>query len=263
MGGLFDLTGKVVLVTGGNSGMGLGFAQGCAMQGADIVIWGRRADKNAEAAEELRKLGARNVWHDEVDVASETEVVAAVPRAVARAGRIDCAFVNAGILSMAPSFPDMTSEMYDELLAVSQHGSFYTMREVCRHMRDRAEKGDKGGSIVTCGSLSVFLGLPGLAHYGAAKGALASMMKSVAAEMAAYEVRANMVAFGAFQTKASASEGDYSSDESLAYITNATPMRRLGVLSDIHGLAAYFASDASSFHTGDIVTLDGGRMIHF
>lgn len=262
MGQMFDLTGKVVLVTGGNSGIGRGFAQGCARRGATVVIWGRRADKNAEAAEELLSLGAPNVYCDQVDVSVEDEVVDGVLSAVERAGRIDCAFANAGIMSQAASFPDLTSQMYHELLSVSQHGAFYTLREVCRHMRDRAERGDRGGSLVICGSLSIFLGIPGLEHYGAAKGALAAMLKSVAAEMGAYDVRANMIAFGAFLTK-EATDNDLASEQSLAGIIQATPLSRLGKLSDIHGLAAYLASDESVFHSGDIITLDGGRMVHF
>ena len=263
MSALFDLSGKVVLVTGGNSGIGLGFAQGCARNGAELVIWGRRAEKNALAADELRALGAPEVYADEVDVRSERAVIDGVARAVERAGRIDCAFVNAGILSVAPSFMDMTSETYHDLLAVSQHGGFYTLREVCRHMRDRAERGQPGGSIVICGSLSIFAGIAGLEHYGAAKGALAAMLKGVAVEMAPYGARANMIAFGAFLTEQSGAAEDLGSEEGLATLTNATPMRRLGQLSDIHGLAVYFASDASVFHTGDIVTLDGGRMANF
>lgn len=263
MSELFDLTGKVVLVTGGNSGMGLGFAQGCARQGARLVIWGRRAEKNASAADELRALGAADVYTDEVDVRSEREVVEGVSRAVERAGRIDCAFVNAGVLSVASSFMDMTSETYHDLLAVSQHGGFYTMREVCRHMRDRAQRGRRGGSIVICGSLSIFAGIAGLEHYAAAKGALAAMLKGVAVEMAPYEVRVNMIAFGAFLTEQSGAAGDLGGEEGLSALVAATPMKRLGRLSDIHGAAVYFTSDASAFHTGDIVTLDGGRMANF
>src|ERR1700677_2136977 len=165
MAGLFDLTGKVVLVTGGNNGLGLGFARGCARHGADLVIWGRNQDKNRSAAAELSTLGAGRVFSDGVDVRDESAVSTGMARAVGWAGRIDCAFANAGIASVAPSFPDMTSEMYHELMATNLHGAFYTLREVARHMRARAQAGDPGGSIVVCGSLSIFAGRQGLQHY--------------------------------------------------------------------------------------------------
>src|SRR5579862_7512125 len=91
-------------------------------------------------------------------------------------------FVNAGITSRASSFPEMTSEMYHELLAVNLHGAFYTLRAAARHMRDRALAGEPGGSIVICGSLSIIHGLEGMEHYAGAKGALAAMVKSLAVE---------------------------------------------------------------------------------
>jgi NAD(P)-dependent dehydrogenase (short-subunit alcohol dehydrogenase family) len=257
MSGLFDLTGKVVLSTGGNSGLGLGFASGCAKQGADIVIWGRRADKNEEAANSLRALGAPNVWCEEVDVSLEDEVIQGFARTVQRAGRVDCVFANAGFSSMAPSFPDMTSEMYHALLATNQHGAFYTLREASRHMRARAQAGDPGGSIVVCGSLSIFSGIQGLEHYAAAKGALAAMVKGLAVELGQYKVRTNMIAFGFINTAMTDSPQTVAIAKMMA---DRTPLKRVGQLADIEGLSVYFASDASSFHSGDIVVLDGGRM---
>ena len=257
MSALFDLTGKVVLVTGGNSGIGLGFAEGCAQQGADIMIWGRRAEKNKEAAAGLKSLGARNVYYDEVDVSNEDDVIKATARTVERAGRIDGVFANAGGVSMASSFADMTSEMYHGLLATNLHGAFYTLRESCRHMRDRTEKGDRGGSIVICGSLAIFTGIQGMEHYGAAKGALASVMKGIATEMGQYGVRANVVAFGLIETEMVDTPAGHAALQATA---DRTPLKRTGILADIHGIAAYLVSDASAFHTGDIITIDGGRM---
>jgi NAD(P)-dependent dehydrogenase (short-subunit alcohol dehydrogenase family) len=257
MAGLFDLTGKVVLVTGGNNGLGLGFARGCARQGADLVIWGRNLARNRSADAELTALGAGRVFSDGVDVRDESAVSAGMARAIERAGRVDCAFANAGIASVAPSFPDMTSEMYHELMATNLHGAFYTLREVARHMRARAQAGDPGGSIVVCGSLAIFAGRQGLQHYAAAKGALASMVKGLATELGQYGVRANMIAPGAIRTGFTEGPDREAMEKRVASIT---PLGRVGQIDDIQGLAVYFASDASSFHTGDIVVLDGGRL---
>lgn len=256
--GLFDLTGKVVVSTGANSGIGLGFLQGCAKQGADVVVWGRRADRNAEALAALKAMGAGRTHAEAVDVADEAAVVRAMASTVAALGRVDCVFANAGISSIAPSFPDMTSEMYHGLLATNLHGAFYTLREASRHMRDRARAGDPGGSIVACGSLSIFQGYQGMEHYAAAKSGVAAMIKSLAVEMGQYKVRANMIAAGFIRTGMTDSERGEAVARQMA---ETTPLGRAGEISDIEGLAAYLASDASSFHTGDIMVLDGGRLV--
>jgi NAD(P)-dependent dehydrogenase (short-subunit alcohol dehydrogenase family) len=256
--GLFDLSGKVVLSTGANSGIGLGFLQGCAKMGADVVVWGRRAEKNAEALAALKALGAGRAHAEAVDVADEAATIAAFASTVKAMGRVDCVFANAGISSMAPSFPDMTTEMYRQLLDVNLHGAFFTLREASRHMRDRAQARDPGGSIVACGSLTNFQGYQGLEHYGAAKCGVAAMIRGLAVEMGQYGVRANMIACGFFRTGMT----DSPQAEAVArQMAEVTPLRRAGEVADIEGAAAYLASDASSFHTGDILVLDGGRLI--
>lgn len=136
---LFDLTGKVALVTGGNSGLGFSYATGLAEAGADVVIWGRRADRNRQAAEQLRAHGGR-VAAREVDVTSESEVAAGIAAAVEEMGRIDTLVINAGIVSVTPLI-EMPSERYHDLLNVNQHGVFYTLREGAKHMVRRSEAG--------------------------------------------------------------------------------------------------------------------------
>ena len=257
--GLFDLTGKVVLATGANSGIGFGFLMGCAKQGADVVIWGRRADKNTEALEALKAAGAGRTHAEAVDVSDEQAVIDAFASSLKAMGRVDCVFANAGFTSRADSFADMPSETYHALINTNQHGVFYTLREAARHMRERAQAGDPGGSIAVCGSLSIFHGVQGMPHYGAAKGAAMAMMKNLALEMGPYKVRANMVAPGMIIT--GISEGLKSNPEMLARFESATPLKRVGYPEDFEGVGAYLASDASSFHTGDIIVIDGGRMI--
>lgn len=255
---LFDLTGKVVLATGANSGLGLAFLRGCAKFGADVVVWGRRADRNAAAIAELRDLGAPRAHAEAVDVSVEAEVERAMASTLAAMGRVDCVFANAGIVSGAPSIVDLTSEMYHELLAVSLHGGFYTLRAAARHMRERAQAGDSGGSIVICGSLSIFQGLPGMEHYAAAKGAMAAIMKSLAVELGPYGVRANMLAVGFIVTGLMDNHPD--TESVVQDYARRAPLGRCGELSDIEGPAVYLASDASSWHSGDILVLDGGRL---
>ena len=102
--GLFDLTGRVVLATGANSGIGLGFLQGCAKQGADVVVWGRRSEKNAAAQRVLQGLGAPRTHAEEVDVSDDAAVDVAFASTLKAMGRVDCVFANAGLTSRAPSF---------------------------------------------------------------------------------------------------------------------------------------------------------------
>lgn len=258
--GMFDLTGKVVLSTGANSGIGLAFLHGCAKQGADVVLWGRRTDKNAEAVESLKALGAPRVHAEAVDVSDEAAVEAAFASTLKAMGRVDCVFANAGYQDKAPSFPDMTSEMYHNLLNVNLHGGFYTLRAATRHMRDRAQAGDPGGSIVVCGSLTLFQGRQGMEHYAAAKGALSVMVKGLAVEMGQYGVRANMIAPGMILTGMTSDNPH--TESIIKHFSAITPLQRPGYMLDIEGPAAYLASDASAFHTGDILIVDGGRSVN-
>ena len=253
----WDLNGKVVLVTGGNSGIGLGFAQGIAKAGGDVVIWGRRAAKNEEAAAKLRALGAK-VLVQVVDVADEAAVVAGMAEAVKTMGRIDGVIANAGIMNAAKSFTDMTGDFFQTLIAINQFGAFYTAREGARHMKVRAEAGDPGGSILFCASLSALTGSVAMQHYNASKGAMAAMARGIAVEMGKYGIRCNTVCPGytISETVKDTGPGTPLGDQ----VRERNPLGRFGTAEDFEGIAVYFMSDASRFHTGDLVKVDGGWM---
>ena len=252
---LFDLTGKVALVTGANSGLGVGFATGLAKCGADLVIWGRRPEQNRQAAANLSRYGGK-VFDQQVDVSSEQAVVKAMAGAIETMGRLDCVVSNAGVATSQP-FHEMTTETYMSLLAINQHGGFFTLREAVRHMKQRADDGDSGGSLIVCGSLSISRGVPGMAHYGAAKGALASMVRSIAVEYGRYGIRANMVAPGSIYTGVMGGIPE----EQLpltSRLQEKNPIAGWGYPEDVEGIAAYLASDAARYHTGDVIVVDGG-----
>ena len=253
---LFDLTGKVVLVTGANSGLGFGFASGVAKCGGDVVVWGRRAEKNEEAAEHLLAMGAGRVHTQCVDVSSEDQVTRATTEAIDAMGRIDGLVANAGFSTMRP-FHEMTTQDYEAMLAVSQHGGFFTLREGVRHMKARADAGDPGGSVIVCGSLTNIFGHRDLAHYAAAKGAMAAIMRCLAVEYGNDGIRANMVCAGLFYT---GMLGGVPEDQ-LPYtdvLREKNPIPRWGYPADIEGITAYLMSDCSSYHTGDLIVIDGG-----
>ncbi len=253
----WDMSGKVVVITGGNSGIGLGFARGIAKAGGSVVIWGRRAEKNEEAAAELRALGAK-VLSQAVDVSDEAAVIASMAEAVEKMKRVDGVIANAGIMNAAKSFIDMTGEFYRRLIEINQFGAFYTAREGARHMRARAEAGDPGGSIVFCASLSALTGSVAMQHYNASKGAMAAMARGIAVEMGKYGIRCNTVCPGytISDTVKDTGPGTPMGDQ----VRERNPLGRFGTAEDFEGVGVYFMSDASRFHTGDLVKIDGGWM---
>jgi NAD(P)-dependent dehydrogenase (short-subunit alcohol dehydrogenase family) len=254
----FNLAGKVALITGGNRGIGLGMAKALAQSGADIVIWGSNAGHNTTAQGELDKLGVR-VLAQQVDVADEAAVVAAMAEAVAAMGRVDTVIANAGIGGGARSFSEMSADIWRRVLSVNLDGVFFTCREACKHMAARAQAGDPGGSIAVTASLAAIEGAARNEAYAATKGGVISMMKAIAVEHARYGVRANAILPGWIATDMTA---DAQSAPAFAEkVIPRVPARRWGEPEDFGGVAVYLASDASKYHTGDCFVIDGGYSI--
>ena len=252
----FDLTGRVALVTGGNSGIGLGMAEGLAQHGAAVAIWGTNADKNDAAVDRLGRHGGE-VLSIVCDVSDEDAVVAAMADTVAELGRIDSVFVNAGVSSRAASFVDMSADEWRRVMSVNLDGAFFTAREAVRHMVGRHADGDEaGGSIVFTTSGSAFFGQQNGQNYGASKAGVNSMMKGIAVQHARHGIRSNSVLPGWVESDMTAPAFGW--DKFVGNVMPRVPMRRWGTPDDFAGLAVYFASAASSYHTGDVVTIDGG-----
>jgi NAD(P)-dependent dehydrogenase (short-subunit alcohol dehydrogenase family) len=254
----FNLRGKVALITGGNRGIGFGMAEALAQAGADIVIWGRSANLNVEAEGKLTGCGVR-VLAQTVDVADEHAVVAAMVEAVTAMGRIDTVIANAGIGAGARSFAEFPTDTYRRVLSVNLDGVFFTLREACKHMVERAKAGDPGGSLMVTSSLSAIDGAPRNQAYAATKGAVISMMKAIAVEHARFGIRANTILPGWVATELTS--GAQGSDVFNEKVIGRVPMRRWGEPEDFGGLAVYLASDASRYHTGDSMLIDGGYAI--
>lgn len=254
----FDLTGKVALVTGGNSGIGLGMAEGLAAAGADVAIWGRKADKNAAAIDRLQAHGTR-VEALQVDVANESEVVDAFAETLARLGRVDTCIANAGVGGAAP-LAEQTTEQWRKVTTVNLDAVFWTFREAAKHMIDRAGAGDSGGSLLVTSSVSAIDGAPQNQAYAATKAGVLAMVRGTAVELARYGVRANAVLPGWIATEMT--ERLQSWDAFNEKAIGRVPMRRWGEGEDFAGIAVYFASDASKFHTGDSIVIDGGYTIY-
>jgi len=254
----FDLSGKVALVTGGNGGIGLGMAEALAQAGSDVVIWGSNPDKNSAAEARLKAIGVR-ILAQRVDVADEAAVDQAMSAAVSKMGRIDTVIANAGIGIKGKPFIDIPTEDYRKILSVNLDGVFFTFRAALRHMVERANAGDPGGSIVAISSLSAVDGAARNEHYAATKGALLAMIRGLAVEHARYGIRANSILPGWIATDMT--KGSQQSDVFNDKVIKRVPLRRWGEPEDFGGIAVYFASDASKFHTGDQVLIDGGYAV--
>lgn len=265
--GLFDCTGKVTLVTGGNSGIGLGFARGVAKMGGDIAIWARNEEKNAAARKELEAAGAGRVIAYQVDVSSEEAIVDGYAQLLGDFGRIDCVFANSGRASRSRSVLTLDADEWHDLLAVNLHGAFFTLREGARAMVARAEAGEPGGSLVYCGSLSMFHGIAGINNYAASKGGMGAVVRGMAAELGKHEIRANTIAPGYIKTGIGSDQGMTEEMKARvaavdAHFAAKTPIHRPGTPEDFEGIGAYLASDASRYHSGDTIVIDGGSLIY-
>jgi NAD(P)-dependent dehydrogenase (short-subunit alcohol dehydrogenase family) len=259
---LFDCTGKVTMVTGGNGGIGLGFAMGCAKMGSDIAIWARNEEKNAAAKEKLLAAGAPRVETYVVDVGDRDAIIAGYAQLMKDFGRIDCVFANSGRSSRGGSVLDMDPEEWHDLLNVSLHGAFFTLQEAAKLMVERAKAGEPGGSLVFCGSLSMFHGVTGIENYAAAKGGMGAAIRGMAAELGKYGIRANSIAPGMIVTEGLKQAPQEVQDKVCGYFASVTPIPRTGTIEDMEGISAYLCSDASSFHTGDTLVVDGGSVIY-
>ncbi len=254
----FDLQGKVALVTGGNGGIGLGMAEGLAAAGADLVIWGSNADKNAAAEKRLKKHG-RRVLAQRCDVADEAQVEKSFADALKAMGRIDGCFANAGVSQARAPLAELSTEEWRRVMQVTLDGAFFTLRAAARHMTGRAKAGDAGGRLVGMASSAAIHGAARASSYAATKGAMLTMIRALAVEMARYQVTANSILPGWIESDMTAAAiGDA---KFAAAVLPRIPLRRWGKQEDFAGIAVYLMSDASSYHTGDSFVIDGAYTI--
>ncbi|CDS54283.1 Dehydrogenases with different specificities (related to short-chain alcohol dehydrogenases) [Polaromonas sp. CG9_12] len=243
----FGLAGRVCIVTGGAQGIGEACIRRFAREGAQLVI----ADiDDARGTALAAELGGAYVH---CDVGDKAQVDALVAQAMAAHGRIDVLVNNAGIFRAA-DFLEVTEADFDAVLRVNLKGAFLVGQAVAREMAKAGR-----GSIVNMSSVNGVLAIPTIASYNVSKGGINQLTRVMALSLADKGIRVNAVAPGTIATELAA-KAVLTSEEAKARIMSRTPMRRLGVPSEIADTVAYLASDAASYITGEIVVADGGRM---
>lgn len=256
---LFDLTGRVVVITGGNGGIGLGMAKGLAEAGASVSLWGRNAEKNATAAQKL--AGAKGRIDTQVcDVASRESVDDAFAATLKALGRVDGCIANAGIGGGGRKpFIERTDEEWRKMFSINLDGVFHVFQAAARHMTERAKAGDAYGRLIATSSLASLSGTPRNEHYAATKAAINAMVRALAVELARYGVTANAILPG--WTKSDMTERAFNDEKFAANVMPRIPMRRWGEPQDFEGIAVYLMSRASAYHTADTFLIDGGYAV--
>lgn len=247
---LFDLSGHVSVVTGGNRGIGLGMARGLAGAGAGVAVWSRDASRNREAVAELTGLGVDAISLG-CDVSDPDDVAAAMSATVDHFGHVDSFFANAGTTG-AVKYAEMTLEEWNRVMDVNVTGVFLTTQAASRQMIRQ----EAGGSIVMTASLAATFGIPQSPHYTASKGAVLQLARATAVHLARYGIRVNVISPGWIDTEMT--EGVQAHEKSNQYAMARTPLRRWGNPDDFEGPAVFLASDASRFVTGSQLVVDGG-----
>lgn len=247
---MFDLKGKVAIVTGGNGGIGLGMARGLASAGARVVVAARNPEKSRAAVAELERLGAEAVAI-QVDVTDEAAVNAMVRTTRDRWGRIDVLVNNAGINIRKPAH-ELNLEEWHRVLDTNLTSAFLCARAVYPAM-----KAGGGGKIINIGSMMSIFGASFVPAYGASKGGIVQLTKALACAWARDNIQVNAVLPGWIDTDLTrrARQEIPGLNET---VLRRTPAGRWGTIDDLAGIAVFLASSASDFITGAAIPVDGG-----
>lgn len=250
----FSLAGKTVLVTGASSGIGAHLARVAAQAGARVVLAARRLERLGNVAEDIQREGGKALAVT-LDVTDRASVEAAFDAAEAAFGVVDVLLNNAGI-GNAQQVLSISEEDWRQMLSTNLDGVW----RVAQVAAQRLAKAGKPGSIVNIASI---LGLrvgTGHSHYCTAKAGVVQLSKSLALELARYQIRVNAIAPGYFKTEMN--DDYFDSDKGQAYIRDSVPLRRLGELRELEGPFLLLASDAGAFMTGAVLTVDGGHLVN-
>ena len=248
-----SFAGKVVLITGGSSGIGRAAAVAFARRGARVVAAGRRFREGEETAELAREAGGEAIFV-QTDVMQASEVESLIAKAVSTYGRVDCAFNNAGITGDMARTADCTEENWDRTLAVNLTAVWHCMKHEIRQMLNQG-----GGTIVNNASVAGVVGMRGGPAYSASKGGVIQLTRTAALEYAKSGIRVNAVCPGFIETAMTEAHSAVNPDLE-PWIRKIQPMGRLGTAEEVAEAVVWLCSDAASFVTGHALSVDGGLL---
>ena len=250
---MFDLTGKVAIITGGYQGIGRGIAEGLAEAGSDIVICARNYERCAEACSEIEKFGVKTL-PIRCDITKTEEVKKLVSETVNEMGKIDILVNNAGVGGSEKPIIEMTDEDWDHAVSVDLKGPFLCTREAAKEMIKQG-----GGKIINVSSIAAFIAMANMSAYCASKGGILQLTKVMALEFIRYNIQVNALCPGYFLTPMN--RKFFESEAGQKIIKKNIPMGRLGNPEELKGTAIYLASSATDFMTGSAILIDGGQLL--
>lgn len=246
-----NLKGKAAIVTGGGTGIGREIAIELAKSGAKLVITGRRNDKLAETAKEIRKFS--EVMHIKADIRKEEEVKKLFERAYERFKSIDLLINNAGGQFIS-QFEKISTNGFDAVVKTNLYGTWFCCREAVRYMKSN------GGKILNVVHIYALRAAPGLAHSGAARAGVVNLTKTLALELAKYKINVNAIAPGVTVTTGFKEEM-INNKKMMEELRDTIPLKRFADPKEVAELAVFLCSSSADFITGQVVAIDGGQIL--